>query len=105
MEIREAVMQRMWGRWLGVCTLFIVIFTGCQGAPAPHPSVVVYTAVDQPYAEPIFAVFEQNTGIQVKAVYDVEAAKTTGLVNRLIAEKDQPRYQPGHYRQSAGSVG
>ena len=24
-------------------------------------------------------------------VYDVEAAKTTGLVNRLIAEKDRPQ--------------
>jgi iron(III) transport system substrate-binding protein len=28
--------------------------------------------------------------VRVKAVYDVEATKTTGLVNRLIAEKDRP---------------
>jgi len=27
----------------------------------------------------------------VKAVYDVEASKTTGLVTRLVAEKDRPR--------------
>jgi hypothetical protein len=31
--------------------------------------------------------FEVKSGIKVLAVYDVEAAKVTGLVNRLIAEK------------------
>jgi iron(III) transport system substrate-binding protein len=51
-------------------------------------TVVVYTSVDQVYAEPIFNNFEQKTGIRVLPVYDVESAKTTGLVNRLIAEKD-----------------
>jgi hypothetical protein len=32
-----------------------------------------------------------KTGIKVNAVYDVEAAKTTGLVNRLIAEASNPQ--------------
>jgi iron(III) transport system substrate-binding protein len=53
--------------------------------------VVVYTSVDQVYSEPIFLDFENETGIRVLAVYDVEATKTTGLVNRLIAEKDRPQ--------------
>ena len=52
--------------------------------------VVIYTSVDQVYSEPILDNFEAETGIKVKAVYDVEAAKTTGLVNRLIAEKENP---------------
>ena len=52
--------------------------------------VVIYTSVDQIFSEPILDKFEEETGIAVKAVYDVEAAKTTGLVNRLIAEKDNP---------------
>jgi iron(III) transport system substrate-binding protein len=47
--------------------------------------------VDQPFSEPILNAFEEKTGIQVQAVYDVEAAKTTGLVNRLIAEKEAPQ--------------
>ena len=42
-------------------------------------------------AEPVFGVFEKETGIKVLAVYDSEATKTTGLVNRLIAEKGSPR--------------
>ena len=36
-------------------------------------------------------VLDEAAGIQVLPVYDVEATKTTGLVNRLIAEKDNPR--------------
>ena len=52
--------------------------------------VVIYTSVDQIFSEPILDKFEETTGINVKAVYDVEATKTTGLVNRLIAEKDNP---------------
>jgi iron(III) transport system substrate-binding protein len=54
-------------------------------------TVVVYTSVDQVYSEPIFRDFENRTGITVLPVYDVEATKTTGLVNRLIAEKGNPQ--------------
>jgi len=53
--------------------------------------VVVYTSHDQIYSEPVLKSFEEKTGIIVKAVYDVEASKTTGIVNRLIAEKNNPR--------------
>ncbi len=52
--------------------------------------VILYTALDQMFSEPIIKDFEQETGIRVKVVYDTEAAKTTGLVNRLIAERDHP---------------
>ena len=53
--------------------------------------VVVYTSVDQIFSQPILQDYEKQTGVKVKAVYDVEAAKTTGLVNRLIAEKKRPQ--------------
>ncbi len=52
--------------------------------------VVVYTAVDQEYAEEIFQRFTEATGVRVEAVYDAEATKTTGLVNRVIAERARP---------------
>ncbi len=54
-------------------------------------SVVVYTSVDQEIAEPVLRAIGDRTGLHVLAVYDVEAAKTTGLVNRLIAEKNRPQ--------------
>lgn len=53
--------------------------------------VVVYTSVDQVFSEPILKDFEREKGIKVKAVYDVEASKTTGIVNRLLAEKERPK--------------
>jgi len=53
--------------------------------------VIIYTSVDQVFSEPILDLFEQRSGIRVLAVYDVEAAKTIGLVNRLIAERKRPK--------------
>jgi iron(III) transport system substrate-binding protein len=54
-------------------------------------TVVVYTSQDEVFAEPIFKEFENQTGIQVRPVYDSEAVKTVGLVNRLLTEKDNPQ--------------
>ena len=53
--------------------------------------VVVYTSVDQIFSEPILKDFENETGIKVKAVYDTEETKSTGVLNRLIAEKGNPQ--------------
>lgn len=62
-----------------------------SSAHAKQQEVVIYTALDQIFSEPILQEFEQRTNIKVKPVYDIEAVKTTGLVNRLIAEKSNPR--------------
>lgn len=69
----------------------IVVFLLALINPALAAEVVIYTSLDQVFSEPILKAFERQTGIQVKAVYDVEASKTTGLVNRLIAENSNPR--------------
>ena len=53
--------------------------------------VVIYVSHDQDYSEPILKEFEELTGIKVEALYDTEATKTVGLVNRLLAEKNNPR--------------
>ncbi|MFC1925641.1 extracellular solute-binding protein [Chloroflexota bacterium] len=82
-------------RFLSVITALILLLLtsiaplACQRSGSAG-SVVIYTSVDQPFSEPILKKFEEETGIRVLEVYDVEAAKTTGLVNRLIAEKDRP---------------
>lgn len=71
-----------------ILPIFITI--GC-GKKAPQQEVVVYTSLDKVFSQPILEAFEKQTGIKVLAVYDSEATKTTGLVNRLIAEKDNAR--------------
>ena len=54
-------------------------------------SVVVYVSEDQIFSEPILKDFERETGIQVKAVFDTEETKGTGVMNRLIAEQNNPQ--------------
>lgn len=78
------------GSALAACLAVSLGLVGCRTPAAPR-SVVVYTSADQVYSEPILKAFEAKTGIRVLPVFDVEAAKTTGLVNRLIAEKARPQ--------------
>jgi iron(III) transport system substrate-binding protein len=70
-----------------------LVFSGCkkQTPEADVKQVVVYTSLDKVFSEPVLKAFEEKTGIKVLAVYDSEATKTTGLVNRLIAEKGAPK--------------
>ncbi len=69
----------------------LVLWLGLAAVAFAGREVVVYTSVDQVVAAPVLADFEKASGIAVRAVYDVEASKTVGLVNRLVAEKDRPR--------------
>ncbi len=53
--------------------------------------VVLYSSVDEAYSRPLSRQFEEKTGIRVKLVTDTEAAKSAGLVTRLLTEKDKPQ--------------
>lgn len=70
--------------------ILLVAGVSCSDGDPKRPSVVVFTAHDRIYSEPILKEFELRTGIEVRAVYDAEAAKTTGLVNRLLARRENP---------------
>lgn len=73
---------------LGIAVI-VFFSSGCARKAAEE--VVIYTSLDQIFSEPVLNEFEGKTGIKVRAVYDIEATKTTGLVNRLIAEKSNPQ--------------
>jgi iron(III) transport system substrate-binding protein len=60
-------------------------------APNETQSVVVYVSHDEVFSEPILRDFEKETGIRVRAVYDTEETKSTGAMNRLMAEKNNPQ--------------
>ncbi|MBI1747879.1 MAG: extracellular solute-binding protein [Acidobacteria bacterium] len=53
--------------------------------------VVIYVSEDRVFAEPVLQEFERRMGLRVKAVYDTEETKSTGLANRLLAEKNRPQ--------------
>ena len=64
---------------------------GCSSAPESPGQVVVYSSVDEVFARPIAQRFEKDTGIQVQLVPDTEETKSTGLLNRLMAERERPQ--------------
>lgn len=74
-------------------TFWWILLIALSGVPllAQSETVTVYTSLDQIFSEPILREYERVTGVKVRPVYDVEASKTTGLVNRLIAERNRPR--------------
>jgi iron(III) transport system substrate-binding protein len=83
-----------WFVWFGVAFMIAVAIVAALWGPIHLKSeneVVAYCAQDQVYAEAIFRDFEKQTGIKVRPIYDSEAVKTVGLVNRLLAERSHPQ--------------
>ena len=84
---RMKIMRKAIG---AVVTLVLIsILTSCRATNSR--TVVVYVSEDQVFSEPILKDFERETGITVKSVFDTEESKSTGVMNRLIAEKDNPQ--------------
>jgi iron(III) transport system substrate-binding protein len=81
----------LWLPTLVVLGIVAVLFTWSRRLADRLGAVVVYTSQDQVYSEPILRDFERETGIRVRAVYDSEAVKAVGLVNRLLAEQAHPQ--------------
>ncbi len=69
--------------------LAVLLTAGCWSR-SPR-EVIVYTALDSDFSEPIFADFEASTGIKVLPKFDTESTKTVGLARALLAERDRPR--------------
>ncbi len=65
--------------------------SGAAACLSSSPEVVVYTSVDQVFSEPVFRAFEAATGLTVRPVFDTEETKSTGVLNRLVAEADRPQ--------------
>jgi len=53
--------------------------------------VTIYVSTDRVFSEPILRGYERKTGAKVNAIYDTEETKSTGLANRLLAEKNHPQ--------------
>jgi iron(III) transport system substrate-binding protein len=83
----------MWARTrsgLLVATALTAV-AGCHSEPARPQEVIVYTALDEEFSQPIFEDFTKATGIVVRAKYDTESTKTVGLTQTILAERERPR--------------
>ncbi len=85
--------------WLNGLILLTIVTAACNtsnnqsntgtnsGANTGGNTVTIYVSQDRVFAEPVLHAYEQKTGVKVNAVYDTEETKSTGLANKLIAEK------------------
>lgn len=74
-----------------VASVVFIVLASLPGCRSSKPEVVAYSSVDQVFSEPVFKAFEAETGVVVRAVYDTEETKSTGVLNRLIAEAPNPQ--------------
>lgn len=81
--------MKLFLKFISIGLIFLMAISGCNQKTTNE--VVVYVSEDQVFSGPILRDFEKETGIKVKAVYDTEEAKGTGVMNRLIAEKNNPQ--------------
>jgi iron(III) transport system substrate-binding protein len=62
---------------------------GCWRAGSDE--VVVYTALDNEFSQPVFDHFTEQSGVTILAKYDTESTKTVGLAQAIMAERNRPR--------------
>jgi iron(III) transport system substrate-binding protein len=71
-----------------------LVIVGCRSSeesPTASRSVTIYVSTDRVFSEPVLQEYERRSGVEVNAVYDTEETKSTGLANRLLAEKARPQ--------------
>jgi iron(III) transport system substrate-binding protein len=74
-----------------VALVSALVLGGCGGADRGSREVTAYVSADRPFSEPVLQEYERRSGVRVNVVYDTEETKSTGLANRLLAEKSRPQ--------------
>ncbi len=65
---------------------------GLLAACSGEPDLILYCSLDQGFSEPLILRFEQETGLDVRTEFDIEANKNVGLAMRIREEaKSRPR--------------
>jgi iron(III) transport system substrate-binding protein len=80
-------------RFVGTA-LALVGFLGCRSPEQSQDAqrtVTIYVSTDRVFSEPVLREYERRSSVKVNAVYDTEETKSTGLANRLLAEKPRPQ--------------
>lgn len=65
--------------------------TPSRSEPTEGDPPTVYCSVDEPFARAVLSAYQERSGVWPRVVFDSEAGKTTGLVNRIITEAESGR--------------
>lgn len=75
----------------GLAALTVAGLIACRSPETTDRTVTVYVSTDRVFSEAVLREYENRSGVRVNAVYDTEETKSTGLANRLLAEKARPQ--------------
>ncbi len=81
-------MQRSLVCWLCGAVAWALV-SGCWSQPEKH--LIAYVALDREFSEPLLKQFQQETGIEVLAKFDIESTKTVGLTTAIIHQRNRPQ--------------
>ena len=78
---------------LKLAGLSLLMLTSWLPGPskAEDGTVVVYSALDREFSDPILRDLAKRKGLRLRPKYDVESTKTVGLVNAIMAESVNTR--------------
>jgi iron(III) transport system substrate-binding protein len=79
---------------LVVAAWMAVVAAACsspESGKTPGRVVTIYVSTDRVFSEPVLREYERRSGVRVDVVYDTEETKSTGLANRLLAERARPQ--------------
>ena len=71
-----------------LAALMLVTAGGCW--TSKEPEVIVYTALDREFSQPVFDDFTAESNIAVRPKFDAETDKTVGLTRLILQEKNRP---------------
>jgi iron(III) transport system substrate-binding protein len=79
-----------------VFAMALAAMAGCGhdregAASALKRRVVVYSALDREFSEPVLKAYAARANVELLPKFDVESTKTVGLTNLIVAEAAQPR--------------
>lgn len=89
---------------VAIVTLACAVGCSPQNSAPPPEKVVIYTSIDEPFAEAILRDFTSKTGVQLDIAYDSESGKTSGFLARLNREKDAPRCDVWWSSEAFGTI-
>lgn len=106
---RRRALARMLALGAGSCISLGAIASmgaigGCRRKPDAN-EVVLYSSVDEPLLREVMDVYAREHDGRVLLVGDTEATKTTGLLQRLIAERDNPRCDVWWSNEAFSTIG
>jgi iron(III) transport system substrate-binding protein len=78
--------------------------SGCRRS-AGADEVVLYSSVDEPRLREVVELYTRERAGRVLLVGDTEATKTTGLLQRLVAERDNPRCDVWWSNEAFSTIG